>query len=201
MRTGNLSLSGIGHVKSGKSITIAAFSNKPAQFGNSTVIILIFLISLNLFLVACKREKSALVTIEPVTQYFAGLGDAVVVSPDLNSVEGTVGTIITWKVRENGSNQDVEPDQYTEYSWVLAHNTDDLMRALIVFDAARAWNTETYIFLPVTNAALQIHQDVGLSVPQAIYDEDGMNRIRELVLSGKAPEGSFVDQFDRFYQD
>jgi hypothetical protein len=162
---------------------------------------LIFLTSLNLFLVACKREKSALVTIEPVSRYFEGLGDAVVVSPDLNSLEGTVGTIITWKVRENASNQDVEPDQYTEYSWVLAHNTDDLMKALIVFDAARPWNTETYIFLPVTNAALQIHKDVGLSVPQAIYDEDGMNRIRELVLSGKAPEGSFVDQFDRFYQD
>jgi hypothetical protein len=185
MRTRNLPLSGIGIWK----------------FGNSTVFILIFLISLNLFLVACKRDKSAIDTIKPVSNYFDGLGDAVATAPDLNPLEGTAGTIITWKVRENGSVEGTEPGQLTEYSWVLAHNTDDLMKALIVFDAARAWNTETYIFLPVTNAALQIHQEVGLSVPQAIYDEDGMVRIRELVLSGKAPEGSFVDQFDRFYGD
>jgi len=39
-----------------------------------------------------------------------------------------------------------------------------------------------------------------LMVPQTIYDEDGMNRIREIVLSGERPSGSFVDQFDQFME-
>jgi len=83
---------------------------------------------------------------------------------------------------------------------VLAKNTDDLKKAMIVFDTARAWNTEDYIFLPVTIPALAIHENVGLTVPESIYDEDGMNRIREIVMSGEVPEGGFVEQFEQFYE-
>jgi hypothetical protein len=150
------------------------------------------MVSTGAFLGACRHEKSAADTIQPVRQYFEKQAGGNVVAPDLGSIEGTSGKILTWKVA--GS----DPAQFTEYSWVLAKNTDQLKKALVMFDSARAWNTETYIFLPVSPAALQVHEKVGLSVPKTIFDEDGMNRIRELVLSGKAPEGGFVDQVNQF---
>jgi hypothetical protein len=146
---------------------------------------------------ACAREKSAMDTVRPVSRYFENLTSGDVTppsSPDLGSIEGVDGTILTWRV------QDADTGETVVYSWVLAKNTDDLKRALIVFDSARAWNTESYIFLPVNQAALEVHKEVGLTVPQSIYDEDGMNRIRELVLSGETPSGSFVDQFDQFME-
>jgi hypothetical protein len=141
-------------------------------------------------LTACKREKSAADTIKPVVQYFGSRTG--VVAPDLKSIEGAKGMILTWRVEASDSNQPVE------YSWVLAKNTDDLMKSLVMFDSARAWNTESYIFLPVSVPALDVHQKAGLSVPKTIFDEDGMNRIREIVISGKAPTGSFVDQVEKF---
>jgi hypothetical protein len=141
---------------------------------------------------ACKHEKTAADTIEPVVKYFESRPANEVVAPDLNSIEGAKGMILTWKV--NGSN-DAQP---VEYSWVLAKNTDALMKSLIMFDSARAWNTEAYIFLPVSVPAVEIHEKAGLSVPKSIFDEDGMNRIREIVISGKAPTGSFVDQVEKF---
>ncbi len=143
---------------------------------------------------ACRHERSAADTIEPVKMHFEKLTGKKVVSPDLSSIEGTVGMILTWKVSGNDQNQ------FTEYSWVLAKNTDELKKALIMFDSARAWNTEQYVFLPVSSAAIEVHKTVGLSVPQSIYDEDGMNRIRELVLKGEAPTGGFVDQVDQFME-
>lgn len=158
---------------------------------SSAILLILFLITSQ---PACSREKSAADTIEPVKQYFESLTDREVVSPDLSSIEDTVGVILTWQVTGDGS------EAISEYSWVLARNTDDLMRALIIFDHARAWNTETYIFLPVSLPAGEVHEEVGLSVPQSIYDEDGMNRIRELVLSGETPEGGFVEQFEQFME-
>ena len=132
-------------------------------------------------------------TVKPVREYFEGLTGRGVVAPDLSSLEGVTGTILTWRANDPGSGEALE------YSWVLAKNTDDMKRALIAFDSARAWNTESYVFLPVSVAALGIHSEVGLMVPQAIYDEDGMNRIKEIVLSGEVPSGSLVDQFEQFY--
>jgi len=162
-----------------------------------TLIVPIVLTGLLWGSVACAREKSAMDTIEPVRQYFESLtsGDVTPLpSPDLDSIEGVEGTILTWRAR------DADSGEMVEYSWVLAKNTDDLKRALIVFDSARAWNTESYVFLPVNQAAVEVHEDVGLMVPQTIYDEDGMDRIREIVLSGERPSGSFVDQFDQFME-
>jgi len=138
--------------------------------------------------ISCTRTKSAESTIAPVKQYFESLGNPALVSPNLQSIENNAGSILTWKIDN------------TDYSWVLAKNTDDLKKALVFFDAARSWNTEEYVFLPVTMAALEVHKKVGLTVPQSIYDEDGMNRIKELVLEGKAPEGGFVEQFDKFME-
>jgi hypothetical protein len=143
---------------------------------------------------ACRKEKSAADTIRPVADFFETQTGQNLISPDISSIEGTQGMILTWKIESDTAD-------YVEYSWVLAKNTDALMKALIVFDSARAWNTESYIFLPISLPAVEVHRSVGLSVPQAIYDEDGMNRIRELVLSGEAPEGSFIDQFDRFMEE
>jgi hypothetical protein len=141
---------------------------------------------------ACSHGKSAADTIKPVKAYFESMTGKNVVSPDLNSIEGARGMILTWRVGDRDS------AQITEYSWVLAKNTDQLKKTLIVFDSARAWNTEAYIFLPVSTPAVEVHQKVGLSVPKAIYDEDGMNRIREIVLTGKMPKGGVVDQFSQF---
>lgn len=162
---------------------------------STTTALFVILIQTAMLSTACARDKSALDTIEPVSRYFDNLANADIIAPDTGSLEGTAGTIVTWRVCESGDGD------YVEYSWVLAKNTGNLMKALIVFDAARAWNTESYIFLPVTMDALRVHEEVGLTVPRTIYDEDGMVRIREIVLSGEAPQGSFVDQFDRFYQD
>ena len=148
----------------------------------------------NLFNLACARKLSAADTVRPISKYFENLTNIGVTPPDLSSIEGTKGTILTWQVKDptNG--------QVTEYSWVLAKNTDDLKKALVAFDSARAWNTENYIFLPVSLPALDVHKKVGLMVPQAIYDEDGMTRIKELVLKGEVPTGSLVDQFEKFYE-
>jgi len=146
------------------------------------------------FIPACRNEKSAADTIEPVKQYFENYVKNDVEFPDLPSIEGTAGTILTWKVRNS------ETGLFVDFSWVLAKNTEELMKVLIVFDAARAWNTESYIFLPVTMPALDIHKEVGLTVPKTIYDEDGMNRIRELVIKGEIPDGGFVDQFEKFME-
>jgi hypothetical protein len=143
---------------------------------------------------SCKRTRSAAETIEPVKRYFENLPDNRVIAPDLSSIEGASGMLLTWNVREDDS------DQYVEYSWVLVRNTEELERTLIVFDTARSWNTEDYIFLPVTTPALQVHEEVGLSVPKSIYDEDGMNRIREIVLEGEIPSGGFVEGFERFME-
>lgn len=143
---------------------------------------------------ACARSITAAETVEPVREYFASVPGGGVSGPDLSGIEETSGTILTWRIIDSENGGDVE------YSWVLAKNTDDLKKAMIVFDTARAWNTEDYIFLPVTVPALEIHENVGLSVPESIYDEDGMNRIREIVMSGEVPEGGFVEQFEQFYE-
>ncbi len=152
----------------------------------------LILISLNILTVACSGNTSALDTIEPVCEFFEEYSDSEVIAPDLDSIEVTDGVILSWKVTDPDIGGDVE------ISWVLAKNTDDLKKAMIFFDSAQSWNTKEYIFLPVTNRALEIHQGLGLEVPKSIYDEDGMDRIREIVLSGEVPQGSFVDQFDQF---
>ena len=167
---------------------------RPGHLSQSLLLGIILMVFVSAFLVACKREKSAADTIQPVKRYFQNQPGKNVVSPDLGSIEGTAGMILTWKVSGD------DPAQYIEYSWALAKNTDQLMKTLIIFDSAGAWNTETYIFLPVSPAALEVHQKVGLTVPKAIYDEDGMNRIREIIVSGKAPQGGFVDQFNQFME-
>jgi hypothetical protein len=156
--------------------------------------IFLAMITSSTFLLACSKGKSAVDTIEPVKYHFESITDRDVITPDFSSIENAAGVILTWQL---GS---IDCKHYTEYSWVLALNTDDLKKALLFFDSARAWNTEKYIFLPVTPSALEIHTEVGLTVPQSIYDEDGMNRIREIVFSGEVPEGSFVDQFEQFME-
>jgi hypothetical protein len=165
---------------------------KPRYSSLSAIFLIVSMPLASSLLSACKHEKSAADTIEPVVKYFESRPDNEVVAPDLKSIEGAKGIILTWKVTERNTVQPVE------YSWVLAKNTDALMKSLIMFDSARAWNTENYIFLPVSIPAVEIHEKVGLSVPKSIFDEDGMNRIREIVVSGKAPTGSFVDQVEKF---
>jgi hypothetical protein len=165
---------------------------KPRYSPSSIIFAIVLTVAANAFLSACKHDKSAADTIEPVKRYFESQDGKNVVPPDFSPIEGTRGMILTWKVSGD------DPSQFTEYSWVLAGNTDNLKKTLIMFDSARAWNTETYIFLPVSLPAVEIHESVGLSVPQTIYDEDGMNRIREIVLNGETPRGGFVDQLDQF---
>lgn len=166
----------------------SGFSSTPVIF------ILILVVGINALNLGCKSEKSALETIEPVKMYFENLSAKEITHPDLSAIEVTEGVILTWHVTLDDS---TPPGQY---SWVLAKNTDDLKKALIIFDSARAWNTGSYILLPVSIPALDVHAEAGLTVPKAIYDEDGMNRIREIVLSGKAPEGGFVEQFEQFME-
>ena len=167
---------------------------KPRRSISFVTAIFLMMFTSSFSLLACGKGKSPTDTIEPVKKYFDAMSDRDVIAPDTNSIENATGIILTWEMK------DTDSDQVTEYSWVLAKNTDDLQNALLFFDGARAWNAEEYIFLPVTTSALEVHTQVGLTVPQTIYDEDGMNRIREIVMSGEVPEGSFVDQFDQFIE-